>query len=76
MKPEVKPEPVPVISEEKVRKGREERLSRLRKYPDGIMFKIRLPSGSNIMVPVDKEEYIQYFFNYIECQPNDLGFSD
>jgi len=28
------------------------------------------------MVTVDKEEFIQYLFEYIECQPDDLGFAD
>ena len=76
VKPEVKPEPVPALSEQKVKKGRAERWSKLKKYADGIMFKVRMPSGSNMMVSVDKEEYIQYLFNYIECQPEELGFAD
>ena len=28
------------------------------------------------MLTVDPQEYIQYLFTYIECQPNELGFSD
>ena len=28
------------------------------------------------MVTVDKDETIRYFFDYIECQPDDLGFNN
>jgi len=28
------------------------------------------------MVSADREEFIQYLFDYVECQPDDLGFAD
>ena len=64
------------IASEKTLKAREEKLSRLKKYNEGVMFKIRMPSGSNIIVTVSKDEYIRYIFDYIECQPDDIGFNN
>ena len=28
------------------------------------------------MVTIDKEEYIRYIFDYIECQPDEIGFNN
>ena len=70
------PEPVSTVASEKVQKARADKLARLNKYSDGIVFKVRLPSGSNIMVTVSKDEHIRYLFDFIECQPDDLGFNN
>jgi hypothetical protein len=51
-------------------------LSRLKKYNAGIMFKIRVPEGNNLIVQVDGDEIVQYLFDFVENQPEELGFSN
>ena len=48
----------------------------MKKYTSGVTFKIRCPSGSNIMLTVDPEEFIQYIFDFVDSQPEELGFAD
>jgi hypothetical protein len=48
---------------------RQERRKKLKTYDSGISFKIRVPSGQNIMLQVSGNEKIQYLFDYIESEP-------
>jgi len=34
-------------------------------YDDGMSFKVRLPSGKNIILQVEGKEQIQYLFDFI-----------
>lgn len=84
-KVEQKPEPLPEVkppsvssslSAEKVQQIRADKLSRLKKYSSGIRFKIRVPDGRNLIVQAEGSEEVQYIFDFIENQPEDLGFSN
>lgn len=37
-------------------------------YNEGMPFKIRVPSGENLLVFAPKEEHIQYLYDVIECK--------
>jgi hypothetical protein len=48
----------------------------LAEYYEGIRFKIRVPSGTNIYVFVPPTEKVQYLYDIIECKQEDLGFEN
>jgi len=40
----------------------------LKKYENGVIFKIRVPSGKNFIITIAEDENIQYLFDFIENQ--------
>lgn len=63
-------------SPQQIAAQREAKRARLAVYSSGIGFKLRLPSGQNIVVQVDEKEPVQYLFDFIDSHPEDLGFEN
>ena len=45
-------------------------------YEDGMMIKLRIPSGESIKLNVKDSEKVSYLYNYVESQEGDCGFEN
>lgn len=75
-KKEEKKVEVKAPSKKDVMKEREAIRKHLAIYSDGIMIRLRAPSGDNLKVVVDPQEKVKYLYNYVTSREEELGFEN
>jgi hypothetical protein len=48
----------------------------LKIYQEGMMIKLRLPSGESRKIVVDGQEKVSYLYNFVESENGDCGFEN